>query len=132
MEYPMSPARHHNPSPLNRILSHLSSDLGLLLLIALVIIGVYLIDTITPLGDPVWLLYFIPLILSYWSERYYAIPTVCVATLIFLIGGFLVSPQGIPVSEAIVYRFTFFVTFIGLALVLWMIRREQIREFDIR
>lgn len=132
MECPMSPARHHNISPLNRILSHLSSDLGLLLIIALVIVGVYLIDTITPLGDPVWLLYFIPLILSYWSDRYYAIPTVCIATMIFLIGGFLVSPQGIPVSEAIVYRFTFFVTFIGLSLVLWMIRREQIREFDIR
>ncbi|WP_321505038.1 hypothetical protein [uncultured Methanoregula sp.] len=124
----MSPARRHNQSPLTKILTSLSSDLGLVTIIALILIAVYLIDTITPLGEPVWLLYFIPLILSYWSNRQYAIPTVCVVTLLFLIGGFIVSPQGVSVSQAIVYRFTFFICFIGLSLVLWVIRRQQIIE----
>ena len=122
----MPPSRRRNQSPMTNILDSLSSDLGLVSIIALVLITVYLIDTITPLGDPVWLLYFIPLILSYWSDRSFAIPTVCSVTLIFLVGGLLVSPQGVPVSQALVYRFTFFVGFIGLSLVLFAIRRQQI------
>jgi predicted membrane protein len=108
------------------ILSSLASDTGLVLIIALVIIGVYLIDTITPLGEPVWLLYFIPLILSYWSGRYYAIPVVCIVTLLFLVGGFVVSPQGLAINLAIVNRFTFFLVFISVAILLWLRRRGDI------
>jgi hypothetical protein len=124
----MSPARRHKQSPITKTLSSLASDLGIVLVIALVMIAVYLVDTMTPLGEPVWLLYLIPLILSYWSERVYVIPAVCIATLLFLIGGFIVSPQGIPVSQAIIYRFTFFIIFIAVALILWVIRRRQIME----
>lgn len=108
------------------ILSTLASDLGIVLVIALVIIGVYLLDTITPLGEPVWLLYFIPLVLSYWSSRYYAIPAVCFVTLLFLVGGFVVSPQGIAINLAIVNRFTFFLVFISVAILLWLRRRGDI------
>jgi hypothetical protein len=124
----MSPSRHHNQSPMTKLFRSLTSDPGIVITVTIVLLAVYLIDTITPLGEPVWLLYFIPLILSYWSVRYYAIPTVCVVTLLFLVGGFLVSPQGMPVTQAIVLRFTFFIGFIGLSLVLWAIRRQQIIE----
>jgi hypothetical protein len=116
---------------MTKILSSLASDLGIVIVVALVLLAVYLIDTITPLGQPVWLLYFIPLILSYWSSRYYAIPTVCVVTLLFLIGGFFFSPQGVPVSQAFIYRFTFFLVFISLSLILWAIRRRQIMDENI-
>ena len=122
----MSPARHHNQSPITKVLNSLSSDLGLVIIAAVVLLAVYLIDTITPLGEPVWLLYFIPLVLSYWSERMYAIPTVCIVTLLFLIGGFLVSPQGIAVSQAIVLRFTFFLVYICAAIILFALRRRQL------
>jgi hypothetical protein len=121
-----SPMRGHNQSTMTRILNSLASDFGIVLIAAIIIIAVYLLDTITPLGEPVWLLYFVPLVLSYWSERTYAIPTVCAATLIFLVGGFLVSPQGVPVTQAIIYRFTFFTVFISAALILWAVRRRQI------
>lgn len=124
----MSPARHHKQFPITGILTSLASDLGIVIIIALVLIGVYLMDTMTPLGEPVWLLYFIPLILSYWSSRYYAIPTVCIVTLIFLIGGFLVSPQGLAVNLAIVNRFTFFLVFISAAVFLWLKRRGTFGE----
>jgi hypothetical protein len=124
----MSSARRHNQSPVTKLLSSIASDLGLVIAVVIIMIAVYLIDTVTPLGQPVWLLYFIPLVLSYWSDRVYAIPTVCAVTLLFLIGGFLVSPQGIPVTQAIVYRFTFFITFIAASLILWGIRRRQIME----
>ena len=116
----MSPARHHKQSPITGILTSLASDLGLVIIIALVLIGVYLMDTMTPLGEPVWLLYFIPLILSYWSSRYYAIPTVCIVTLLFLVGGLLVSPQGLAINLAVVNRFTFFLVFICIAIFLWL------------
>jgi hypothetical protein len=128
MESSMPASRRHNQSPITKIISSLASDLGIVLVVALVMVAVYLVDTMTPLGQPVWLLYLIPLVLSYWSERVYAIPTVCIVTLLFLIGGFLVSPAGIPVSQAILYRFTFFVIFIAVSLILWAIRRRQITE----
>ena len=127
----MSPARHHKQSPITGILTSLASDLGLVIIIALVLVGVYLMDTITPLGEPVWLLYCIPLILSYWSSRYYAIPTVCVVTLLFLVGGLLVSPQGLAVNLAVVNRFTFFLVFICIAIFLWLKRRGQISTRDL-
>ena len=124
----MSPARHHKQSPVTQILRTLASDLGIVIIIAVILVGVYLIDARTPLGDPVWLLYFIPLFLSYWSSRYYAIPTVCVVTLLFLVGGFLVSPQGLAINLAIVNRFTFFIVFISAAIFLWLKRRGIIGE----
>ena len=127
-EYRMSPARRRNQSAVTPILNTLASDLGILVITAVIILAVYAIDTMTPLGEPVWLLYFIPLILSYWSGRYYAIPTVFLVTVLFLVAGFLLSPQGIPVQLAILGRFTFFLLFFILALVLWTVRGRQIRE----
>jgi len=118
----MSLARRHNKSSISPILKHLASDLGLVIIVVLVFFAVYLIDTITPLGEPVWLLYFIPLVLAYWSSRYYAIPAVCVATLVFLACGFFFSPPGLAVNLAAAGRFTFFIVFIGVSLVLWIKR----------
>ncbi len=127
----MPSARRHNQTPVTQIFSSLTSDLGIVIIVVLVLVAVYLIDTITPLGEPVWLLYFIPLVLSFWSSRYYAIPTVCAVTLLFLVGGLLVSPQGVAVSQAILYRFAFFLAFISASIILWAIRRQQILEENI-
>lgn len=124
----MQSAKSRNQSPGIQIFSFLTSDLGILLVAALIILAVYAIDTVTPLGEPVWLLYFIPLVLSYWSSRYYAIPTVFIVTVLFLVAGFLLSPQGIPVQMAILSRFTFFLLFFVIALLLWTVRGRQIRE----
>jgi hypothetical protein len=124
----MPSARRNNESKATEILRYFASDLGILCIAALIILTVYAIDTVTPLGEPVWVLYFIPLILSYWSGRYYAIPTVFIVTVLFLMAGFLFSPQGIPVHLAILSRFTFFLLFFIMALLLWTIRGRQIRE----
>jgi len=124
----MPSARRSTESPGLQILRYLASDLGILVVAALIILTVYAIDTVTPLGEPIWLLYFIPLILSFWSGRYYAIPTVFLVTILFLMAGFFLSPQGIPVHLAILSRFTFFLLFFITALLLWTIRGRQIRE----
>jgi hypothetical protein len=123
----MSSARRRNQSAVTQILTTLASDLGILVATTVIILAVYIIDTMRPLGEPVWLLYFIPLVLSYWSGRYYAIPTVFLVTVLFLVAGFLLSPQGIPVHMAILSRFTFFLIFFIIALVLWTVRGRQIR-----
>jgi hypothetical protein len=124
----MQSAKSRKQSPGIQIFGFLTSDLGILLVVAFIIIAVYIIDTVTPLGEPVWLLYFIPLVLSYWSSRYYAIPTVFIVTVLFLVAGFLLSPQGIPIQMAILNRFTFFLFFFILSLLLWTIRGRQIKE----
>jgi hypothetical protein len=124
----MPSVKHHNQSPMKKILNALASDLSIVTITAVIIIGVYLIDTATPLGEPVWLFYFIPLILSFWSIRYYAIPTVSIVTLLFLIAGVFLSPEGIAVNQAILNRLTFFLVFISVSIILWGIRRRQIIE----
>jgi hypothetical protein len=124
----MPSSRRNNQSLATQILRYLASDLGILLVAALIILAVYAIDTVRPLGEPVWLLYFIPLILAYWSNRYYAIPTVFIVTMLFLVAGFLLSPRGIPVQMAILNRFTFFLLFFIVSLLLWTVRGRQIRQ----
>jgi hypothetical protein len=113
---------------MREVLRYIASDLGIVIIATLILFAVYAIDTITPLGEPVWLLYFIPLIVSYWSTRYYAIPTVCIVTVLFLIIGFLVSPRGVPLIQAILYRYVFFLVFLSVSIILWVIRRQQIIE----
>ena len=88
----------------------------------MVFFAVYLIDTITPLGEPVWLLYFHSSHPGLLVSQSYAIPAVCVATLLFLVCGFLFSPPGMAVNLAAADRFTFFIVFISVSLVLWIKR----------
>jgi hypothetical protein len=121
-------SRRRNQSILTKVLDVLASDLGIVTITVLTILCIYLIDTMTPLGEPVWLLYLIPLALSYWSSRYYAIPAVCIGITLFLIAGFLLSPQGIAINYAILMRFSFFLIFFLAAILLWWIRRRQIIE----
>jgi len=123
----MLSAKRSNKPPVIRKLGSLASGPYIVIVDALIMLVVYAIDIMTPLGVPVWLFYFIPLLLSFWSSRYYAIPTVCIVTLLFLLAGFIFSPQGMPVSNALLYRFAFSLIFISSSALLWMIRRQQIR-----
>lgn len=125
----MPSMKRHKPSSATRVISStLTSDPGIITITAITILGVYLFDSITPLGEPVWLLYFIPLVLSFWSNRISAIPVVCIVIMLFLTAGFFVSPPGIAANYAIVSRLTFSLIFVGAAIVLWAIRRRQIQE----
>ncbi len=119
--------RHAKPDG-RPIISALDSDFGILLVTAVILLAIYFLDTVTPLGEPVWLLYCIPLALAYFSSRYYAIPIVFVVTVLFLVAGFLASPQGIPVYMAILNRLVFFLLFFIASLLLWIVRGRQIRE----
>jgi hypothetical protein len=124
----MHASRRQNKSPLKKIFDVLASDLGIVIITILTMVCIYFIDTITPLGEPVWILYLIPLALSYGSERYYAIPLVFIGITLFLVAGFFMSPVGIAINHAIILRFTFYLLFFIAALILWVVRRQQITE----
>jgi hypothetical protein len=123
----MLSGKHSDQPLLIQKLKSLASGCYIVIVIALVMFVVYAIDIMTPLGVPVWLVYFIPLFLSFWSDRYYAIPSVCIVTLLFLSAGFVFSPPGIQTSSALFMRTVFSVVFIGMSVALWTVRRQQIR-----
>lgn len=67
-------------------------------LTGVLITGFFLLDLLSPLGRVVWLLYFLPLFLTFWvSHRQYLIPlaTVCMALIIV---GFIHTSPGISVE----------------------------------
>ena len=99
---------HAFPANISRKISPYLVTPWFTLTLAAMMVIIYLLDLSTPLGVPVWLLYFIPLILSFWSRPYFAIPTVCVVTLLFLVAGFVFSPPGIQTSAALVHPSHFF------------------------
>ena len=124
----MKNIRHlHNPS-VAKTFTFLISDLGIAAITLGTVLGIYALDTVTPLGEPVWLLYLIPLGLAYWSPRYYAIPAVCAAVSLFLAAGLFLSPEGISLSHASALRLSFFLFFVSIAIVLWALRRHQIQR----
>jgi hypothetical protein len=118
----MPSAGCNNKSQVRQKLRSLASDPCILIVIALVLLAVFAIDAMSPLGEPVWLLYFIPLTLSYWSSRRNIILTVCVVTLFFILAGFFLSPPGVPISEAIFNRSFFSCIFIGYSIIFLAIK----------
>ena len=118
---------HAFPANISRKISPYLVTPWFTLALAAMMVIIYLLDLNTPLGVPVWLLYFIPLILSFWSRPYFAIPTVCVVTLLFLVAGFVFSPPGIQTSAALVNRVIFSVFFISISILLWRARHHQFR-----
>jgi hypothetical protein len=118
---------HAFPANISRKISPYIVTPWFTLALAAMMVIIYLLDLSTPLGVPVWLLYFIPLILSFWSRPYFAIPTGCVVALLFLGAGFVFSPPGIQTSAALVNRVLFSVIFIGVSLLLWRARHQQFR-----
>ena len=99
--------------------------LALVLVSVVIFVITYIADLATPLGVPVWLLYLIPLALSFGSGKYYAVPTVCLVILLFLFSGLLYSPPGAPVFIALAARLVFAVTVVGMSVILWKIQRTR-------
>nr|WP_321353321.1 hypothetical protein [uncultured Methanoregula sp.] len=113
-------------SPIIQKLRSLASGPGILVIAALILPAICLLDITTPLGVPVWIFYLIPLSLSYWSGWRYAIPMVCIVTLLFVSAGFLLSPPGISGSEALFYRSFFSLIFIGYSIIFMLVRPSPV------
>ena len=92
-----------------------SQQLGVSVAIAVLLAAVFLIDVRTGLGFTPWLLYVIPLGLTYWIASVYSplmIAAVCIA-LMFV--GYALSPPLVPPPIALTNRLFGTVTFLAIA-----------------
>lgn len=92
-------------------------EMGLYLGVVVLVTGVFFVDVRMPLGFTPWLLYVIPLGLTYWAPHLYApIVVAIVCTALVLVGDFL-SPTGIEEKIALTNRAFGTFTFWALGLI---------------
>lgn len=91
-----------------------SQQLGVALAIAVLLAAVFLIDVRTGLGFTPWLLYLIPLGLTYWLAAVYSpliVAGICIA---LMFAGYALSPPLVPPPIAMTNRLFGTVTFLAL------------------
>jgi hypothetical protein len=91
-----------------------SQQLGLSLGITVLLALIFLVDVRTGLGFTPWLLYVIPLGLTYWLSYRYAPLLVALACIVLVFVGYILSPPLIPTSIALTNRLLGTVTFLAL------------------
>lgn len=86
---------------------------------------IFYIDAITPLGLTVWILYFIPLILTLYLTWRYA-PFFTAGIFIILLGAsFFLSPRDIPLLYAFVDRVFFAMVLLFTAVFIWNHKKSE-------
>lgn len=81
-----------------------SQQLGVSVSIAVFLAAVFFIDVRTGLGFTPWLLYLIPLGLTYWIPSLYSPIIVAVVCILLMFVGYMLSPPLVPQSIALVNR----------------------------
>jgi hypothetical protein len=90
--------------------------IGLYLGVVVLVTGVFIVDVRMPLGFTPWLLYVIPLGLTYWAPHLYAPIVVAIACTILVFGDYLLSPPGVEEQVSLTNRAFGTVTFWALGL----------------
>ena len=93
----------------------MNSQLGVAAAIAVLLGAVFLIDVRTGLGLSPWLLYVLPLGLTYWMSWLYAPLLVASLCIVLMFVGYGLSPPVVPASIAFTNRLFGTVTFSALA-----------------
>lgn len=93
----------------------MNSQLGIAAAIAVLLGAVFLIDVRTGLGFTPWLLYVLPLGLTYWMSWLYAPLLVASLCIVLMFVGYGLSPPLVPPSIAFTNRLFGTVTFSALA-----------------
>lgn len=93
----------------------MNSQLGVAAAIAVLLGAVFLIDVRTGLGFTPWLLYVLPLGLTYWMSWLYAPLLVASVCIVLMFVGYGLSPPLVPPSIAFTNRLFGTVTFSALA-----------------
>jgi hypothetical protein len=93
-------------------------QLGLFIGIAALLAAIVLIDVRTGLGFTPWLLYVIPLGLTYWAAYLYAPLVVAAACIILMFVGYALSPPLVPNSIALTNRMFGTITFLALGVLI--------------
>jgi hypothetical protein len=91
-----------------------SQQLGVSVAIAALFAAIFFIDIRTGLGFTPWLLYLIPLGLTYWITSLYSPLVVAFLCIVLMFVGYMLSPPLAPTSIALVNRLFGTVTFLVL------------------
>ena len=91
-----------------------AQQLGVSVAIAVLLAAVFLIDIRTGLGFTPWLLYVIPLGLTYWIASVYSPLMVAAACIVLMFVGYALSPPLVPPPIALTNRFFGTVTFLAI------------------
>lgn len=92
-----------------------AEQIGLWVGIGILLAGIFLVDIQMALGFTPWLLYVIPLGLTYWASPLYAPFAVAAACTTLMLVGFDVSPPLVPEYVALTNRMFGAITFWALA-----------------
>lgn len=101
---------------------------GLYLAIAVLITVVFFVELQMPLGFTPWLLYVVPLGLTYWAPYLYASLVVATVCTILIVVGYFLSTAGAPAPIALTNRGFGAVTFwvLGLLIVQYRILADRL------
>jgi hypothetical protein len=106
-------------------------QLGLSFGIAALLVLIFVIDTRTGLGVTPWLLYVIPLGLTYWASYLYAPLAVALACTILVFVAYFLSPPLVPKGIALTNRIFGTITFAALGLLIVAYKIVVQRLFDL-
>jgi hypothetical protein len=106
-------------------------QLGLSIGIATLLAAIFLIDARTGLGVTPWLLYVIPLGLTYWASYLYAPLAVALACTILVFVAYFLSPPLVPKWIALTNRIFGTITFAALGVLIVAFKIVAQRLFDL-
>ena len=92
--------------------------------IAALIIMVFVLDLVTPLGIAIWALYVIPLGLTTWSSIRSLLPGTAGVCSVLIILGYFYSPPGVSFEYAVINRSLGIVMLWAVVFFLWSKRDE--------
>jgi len=93
--------------------------------IAALIIMVFVLDLLTPLGIAIWALYVIPLGLTTWSSIRNLLPSTAGVCSVLIILGYFYSPPGVSFEYAVIDRSLGIVMVWAVVFFLWPKRDER-------
>ena len=103
---------------------------GVYLGIVLLIAAIFFVEVRMPLGFTPWLLYVVPLGLTFWASFLYAPLIVATGCTILIVGGYFYSPVGVSAPIALINRTFGLVIFwvLGLLILQYKILAKQLSD----
>jgi hypothetical protein len=101
------------------------ADHTLIAVIAALLVLVFILDVLTPLGIATWALYVVPLGLTSWSSIRSLLPITAIVCSVLILLGYYYSSPGVSFEYAVINRALGVVMLWVVVFVLWSKREEQ-------
>ena len=101
------------------------ADHTLIAVIAALVVLVFVLDLLTPLGIVIWALYVVPLGLTIWSSIRRLLPITAIVCSVLVLLGYFYSPPGVSFEYVVLNRFLGIVMLWVVVFFLWSKRDER-------